>query len=130
MICYVDITTDFKGGQRGSGKASVVIWAERGGERHEAGPFPVVLEDGTRNRLAIMAVNEGLKHFNKPGQDIVIRMRETYVKANLQYLDAWHERDYKKAGGKTVANEDEWRKLWLHSHSQKITVEIVSDAAV
>lgn len=130
MICYVDITTEFKGVQRGSGTASVVIWAERGGERHEVGPFHVELEDGTRNRLAIMAVNEGLKHFNKPGQDIVIRMRETYVKANLQYLDTWHDRDYKKAGGKTVANEDEWRKLWLHSHSQKITVEIVSDAAV
>ena len=106
------------------------MWILRRTSKADTGPFPVVLEDGTRNRLAIMAVNEGLKHFTRPGQDIVIRMRETYVKANLQYLDAWHERDYKKAGGKTVANEDEWRKLWMHRHSQKITVEIVSDAAV
>ena len=130
MTCVVDIRTEFRGGMRGSGTAEVVIWAEKAGQRHEAGPFHVELEDGTRNRLAIMAVNEGLKHFTSPGQDIVIRMRETYVKANLQYLDAWHEKEYRKAGGKTVANSDEWRKLWIFTHSQKITVEIVSDAAV
>lgn len=130
MTCFVDISTEFRGGQRGSGTAEVVIWTEKGGQRHEAGPFHVELEDGTRNRLAIMAVNEGLKHFTRPGQDIVIRMREPYVKANIQHLDAWHEREYKKAGGKTVANSDEWRKLWIFTHSQKITVKIVSDAAV
>lgn len=130
MTCFVDIQTEFKGGQRGSGTAEVVIWTEKGGQRHEAGPFHVELEDGTRNRLAIMAVNEGLKHFTRPGQDIVIRMPESYVKANLQYLDAWHEREYRKAGGKTVANSDEWRKLWMMKQNQNITVEVVSDAAL
>lgn len=96
MTCYVDITTVFRGGQRGSGTASVIIWTEKAGERHEAGPFYVSVVDETRNRLAILAVNEALKHFTRPGQDIIIRMRETYVRANLQYLDGWHEKDYQK----------------------------------
>lgn len=130
MTCYVDITTVFRGGQRGSGTASVIIWTEKDGERHEAGPFYVSVVDETRNRLAILAVNEALKHFVKPGQDIIIRMRETYVMANLQYLDAWHAKDYVKRGGQTVANSDEWRKLWMHKQNQRITVEVLKDAAV
>lgn len=130
MTCFVDISTDFRGGQRGSGTAEVTIWTEKGGQRHEVGPFHVELTDGTRNRLAIMAVNEGLKHFTKLGQDIIIRMTESYVKANLQYLDAWHAKDYRKTGGKTVANSDEWRKLWMLKQSQHITVQIVEDASV
>ena len=130
MTCYVDITTAFRGGQRGSGTASVIIWTEKDGERHEAGPFYVSVVDETRNRLAILAVNEALKHFVKPGQDIIIRMRETYVMANLQYLDAWHAKDYVKRGGQTVANSDEWRKLWMHKQTQRITVEVLKDAAV
>ena len=130
MTCYVDITTVFRGGQRGSGTASVIIWTEKDGERHEAGPFYVSVVDETRNRLAILAVNEALKHFIKPGQDIIIRMRETYVTANLQYLDAWHAKDYVKRGGQTVANSDEWRKLWMHKQNQRITVEVLKDAAV
>ena len=130
MTCYVDITTVFRGGQRGSGTASVIIWTEKDGERHEAGPFYVSVVDETRNRLAILAVNEALKHFVKPGQDIIIRMRETYVMANLQYLDAWHAKDYVKRGGQTVANSDEWRKLWMHKQNQRITVEVLNDAAV
>ena len=130
MTCYVDITTVFRGGQRGSGTASVIIWTEKDGERHEAGPFYVSVVDETRNRLAILAVNEALKHFVKPGQDIIIRMRETYVMANLQYLDAWHAKDYVKRGGQTVANSDEWRKLWMHKQNQRITVEVLKDGAV
>ena len=130
MTCYVDITTVFRGGQRGSGTASVIIWTEKAGERHEAGPFYVSVVDETRNRLAILAVNEALKHFTRPGQDIIIRMRETYVRANLHYLDGWHEKDYQKKGGKTVANADEWRKLWMHMRKQRITVEVLKDAAV
>ena len=130
MTCFVDITTAFRGGQRGSGTASVIIWTEKAGERHEAGPFYVSVVDETRNRLAILAVNEALKHFVKPGQDIIIRMRETYVMANLQYLDAWHAKDYVKRGGQTVANSDEWRKLWMHKQNQRITVEVLNDAAV
>ena len=130
MTCYVDITTVFRGGQRGSGTASVIIWTAKDGERHEAGPFYVSVVDETRNRLAILAVNEALKHFVKPGQDIIIRMRETYVMANLQYLDAWHAKDYVKRGGQTVANSDEWRKLWMHKQNQRITVEVLNDAAV
>ena len=130
MTCYMDITTVFRGGQRGSGTASVIIWTEKDGERHEAGPFYVSVVDETRNRLAILAVNEALKHFVKPGQDIIIRMRETYVMANLQYLDAWHAKDYVKRGGQTVANSDEWRKLWMHKQNQRITVEVLKDAAV
>lgn len=131
MRCFVDITTDFKGGiGRGSGQASVLIWTDYKGRRSEAGPYTVSVENETRNRLAIMAVNEALKHFTRPNQEIIIRMREAYVKANLQYLDGWHEKDYKKAGGKTVANSDEWRKLWMLKQSQNISVEIVEDAAV
>lgn len=131
MRCFVDISTDFKGGiGRGSGKASVIIWTEYKGQRSEAGPYTVTVENETRNRLAIMAVNEALKHFTRPGQEIIIRMRETYVKANLQYLNGWHEKEYKKAGGKTVANSDEWRKLWMLKQSQNISVEIVGNAAV
>jgi len=90
----------------------------------------VTVVDETRNRLAILAVNEALKHFIKPKQDIIIRMRETYVMANLQYLDAWHAKDYVKRGGQTVANSDEWRKLWMHKQNQRITVEVLKDAAV
>lgn len=130
MTCFVDITTAFRGGQRGSGTASVIIWTEKAGERHEAGPFYVSVVDETRNRLAILAVNEALKHFVKPGQDIIIRMRETYVMANLQYLDAWHAKDYVKRGGQTVANADEWRKLWMHKQNQRITVEVLKNEAV
>ena len=130
MTCYVDIAVEFKGGMRGSGRASIVIWAMKAGQRHETGPYTVTVENETRNRLAIMAVNEALKHFTRPGQEIIIRMREAYVKANLQYLDGWHEKDYKKAGGKTVANSDEWRKLWMLKQSQNISVEIVENAAV
>ena len=131
MRCYVDISTDFKGGiGRGSGQASVLIWTDYKGRRSEAGPYTVSVENETRNRLAILAVNEALKHFTRPGQDIIIRMRETYVMANLQYLDGWHEKDYQKKGGKTVANADEWRKLWMHTKNQRIIVEVVKDAAV
>ena len=74
MTCFVDITTAFRGGQRGSGTASVIIWTEKAGERHEAGPFYVSVVDETRNCLAILAVNEALKHFTRPGQDIIVRV--------------------------------------------------------
>ena len=131
MTCYVDISVEeFRGGQRGSGTASIVIWAMKGGQRHETGPYTVTVEDETRNSLAIKAVNEALKHFIRPGQEIIIRMQDPYVRANLRYLEAWHEQDYRKQGGKTVANADEWRKLWMHCRNHRIRVEEAADAAV
>lgn len=128
MTCFVDIQSAFQGGQRGSGKAVILIWTEWKGQRHESGPYAVNVIDGSRNALAIQAVNEGLKHFQKPGQDIRITMDLPYVKANLQYLNEWHERDYRKKNGKPVANEAEWRKLWMHCRNHKITVSMRDEA--
>ena len=100
-----------------------MIWTEIDGTRHESGPF--VIEEGniTKQRLEILAVNWALNRFKKTGQEITIRMSGTYVNPNLQYLDRWHEQEFRRAGKRILANEDQWRKLWMHMHLQKITIE-------
>ena len=129
MTCFVDIRSIWRGGSRGSGTADILIWTEWKGQRHESGPYTVTVIEGSRNQLAIMAVNEALKHFQKPGQDIRIRMAEQYVRANLQYLEIWHANDYKRRGGKKVANEMEWRTLWMHCRNHRITIELKEEYA-
>lgn len=121
MKCFVDISTTFgKGMKPGPGRAEILIWTVKGGRRHESGPYLVEAENVTRQRLAILSVNEALKHFTKPGQEIIIRTDEFYVPANIQYLEKWHTKDYKTAGGRPVKNEDQWRLLWMHTRNQKI----------
>lgn len=129
MTCFVDISTEFTGGLRGSGTAEIRIWTEVRGQRHEAGPFFVSIEDGTRQRLALESVNEALKHFIRPGQDIVIRMQDPYVRTNMQYLERWHAAEYRKKNGGELKNADQWRLLWMQMQHQRITVE-VENAAV
>lgn len=125
MKCYVDISTKFeKGLKPGPGKAEILIWTMKDGRRRESGPYVIEVERETRQRLAILAVNEALKHFTRPGQEVIIRTDELYVPANVQYLEKWHRADYKTAGGRTVKNEDQWRLLWMHFQNQHIEFRI------
>ena len=124
MKCVVEISIDFPSGiQPGCGRAEIRIWTEIDGIRNERGPFLIEENNITKQRLEILAVNWALNRFKKTGQEITIRMSGTYVYPNLQYLDRWHEQEFRRAGKRILANEDQWRKLWMHMHIQKITIE-------
>lgn len=122
MKCFVDISIKHSGGiRKGNGEGVVTIWTIVNGQRKESGPYTVSVEDESINALAIRSVNEAMKHFTKPGQEIEIRMEVPYVRAKVQYLEEWHKRDYRTSKGKVVANEEQWRLLWMHMQNHRIS---------
>lgn len=130
MKCVVDISIEHKGGLRkGSGRGLARIWAEDGERRTEREqPVIVRVDDETLNALAIRTVNAALQCFKKPGTEIEIRMDVPYVKANMQYLEAWHEKGFRNTRGKEIANREEWEKLWMVSKMYSLSFEARDEA--
>ena len=123
MKCVVDILIEHNGGiRKGDGKGVARIWAEDGEKRVEREqPVIVHVKDETVNALAIKIVNAALLCFKKSGTEIEVRMDVPYVMANIQYLQAWHDNDYKNAKGKPPANVEEWKKLWIATRLYKLS---------
>ena len=129
MKCFVDISLDHKGGiRKGPGTAEIAISAEyKGGLQTRT--HRIEVEDETIDTLAIRAVVEALRNFKKAEQEIVIRIRNPYVRNNWKDLEKRHAADWKTKKGKPYANAQEWRLLWMAAQEHTITFE-VPDGAV
>lgn len=123
MKCFVDISLKHKGGiPRGPGTAEITISADYKGETHTR-KHEITVERETIQTLAVRAVVEALRSFKRPGQDIVIRMRDPYVRGNWKYMEQRHEAGWKTKAGKEYANAMEWRQVWMAAQNNRITFE-------
>lgn len=124
MKCFVDISMHHTGGiRKGNGTAAVKLSTEMKGELHVKEYIVSVVEESTMS-LAVKAVAEALKHFRKPGQEIIIRMEDKYVSGCWQYLEAWHAANYRTKAGKALKNETEWRLIWMAAQQHRISFEV------
>ena len=135
MIVFVDISIAFRGKPgNGSGRAEIALSCIKDGrlirQDPEKGPKPVVMEQGTRNRMVLLAVLEGLKAVIRPGQEVCVRLKDpAYLKDCLRNLDRWHGEDFKTSRGPR-ANEKELRLLWMQTKNQNIRAEALPDETV
>lgn len=135
MLVYVDILVDYRGrANKGNGRAEIALSCLANGklvkQDPEKGPRPVEVENGSRNRLLLLAAVEGLKSITKPGQEICIRAEDPYYLTQcLEHLQEWHDQDF-RSRGKPRSNEEELRLLWMHARIHRIRTEALPDEAV
>jgi ribonuclease HI len=67
--------------------------------------------DTTNNRMELLAAIRGLEALTRPCQVSLCSDSQYVVKGIQSWLKDWKRRDWKKADGKAVVNEDLWRQL-------------------
>lgn len=78
--------------------------------------------DETYNKTTLKAINEALGRLNQPCK-VRIHTENGFVTNMAKcYLENWASADFKTARGKTLENEQEWRKLWDFTQSHQLTM--------
>lgn len=81
---------------------------DRAGEREElSGNAPA----STNNLMEMTAAIEALRH-TPPGSEVVLTTDSMYVKDGIsKWIHAWKRKGWRKADGKPVLNQEQWRAL-------------------
>ena len=94
-----------------------VVWVESGeilGQKHGYDP------DTTNNRMELTAVLEALRSIPEGSSAQLFSDSQYVVKGMSQWVAGWQKRNWRKADGKPVLNDDIWKRLVEIASSRKI----------
>ena len=87
-------------------------------------------KDTTNNRMELLAVIEGLKALKRPCNVTVISDSKYVCDAiNMNWLNSWKHKNWKKADGKPVLNPDLWKELSSLLELHNVTFEWIKGHA-
>lgn len=124
MEVGIYVKSHFRGNPRGTGEAAAVVeYIGRDGKSYTR-TQNVSVEHDTKNALHLKICIAAMRILIKPCC-ITFYMDNEYMKnaCLLGWMKNWKQAGWKKAGGKELANAEEWRQIYMLTQIHDVAFE-------
>lgn len=119
LLSTIVFTDGAASGNPGPGGWAACIRSPEGNIVELGGPE----DNTTNNRMELMGVIRALAYLAKTRGQVAIFTDSTYVIRGItQWIWGWRKRDWKKADGSEVTNQDLWKRLFTLNYARKPAV--------